>query len=72
MRNIWKREYQIMALDKENNYTQFGSRLYIFWTEFLTQKGFWNQESEFWKKDRQPANTGRVRDFYRTCLVCVG
>ena len=50
-----------MALDKENNYTQFGSRLYIFWTEFLTQKGFWNQENEFWKNDIQPANTGRVR-----------
>ena len=60
MPNIWKRENQLMALDKKIDDTQFGSRLYTFLDWVITEKGIGIKRMNFWNKNSQPANTERV------------
>jgi len=54
MPNIWKRENQLMALDKKIEDTQFGSRLYTFLDWVITEKGIWIKRMNFWNKTASP------------------
>ena len=58
---IWKRENQLMALDKKSDSTRFGSRSYTFLDWETTEKGDWKREITIWNNLSQPTYTGRVR-----------
>jgi len=50
-----------MALDKNIDVSQLGSRLYTFLDWVMTKKGIEIKRMNFWNKNSLPANTEHIR-----------